>query len=137
MVKPDRLIDVLRRADIVFITVPDTPATRGMMGAAQFAAMKTSSYFIAVSRGTVYSLDALMDNVKRRHLAGAGLDVTDPEPLPPAHPIWQLENVIITPHIAGASNAALPRIVDLLKQNIRLFADGKPLLSVVDKEKGY
>jgi phosphoglycerate dehydrogenase-like enzyme len=137
MVKPDRLNDVLARADVVFITVPDTPATKGMMGAPQFAAMKTSSYFIAVSRGTVYSLDALVDNVKRRHLAGAGLDVTDPEPLPATHPVWQLENVIITPHIAGASNAALPRIVELLKQNIRLFAEGKPLLSVVDKEKGY
>jgi phosphoglycerate dehydrogenase-like enzyme len=137
MVKPDQMDTVLPLADVVFITVPETPTTKGMMGAVQFREMKQGAYFIAVSRGAVYSMDALVEAMSSHHLAGAGLDVADPEPLPSNHPIWKFENVVITPHIAGASDVALARVLELLKENIRHFAVGELLINVVDKDKGY
>jgi len=99
--------------------------------------MKKGSYFIAVSRGKLYSTEALMKALDSKHLAGAGLDVTDPEPLPKDHPLWKFENVVITPHIAGGSDLVQQRRMDLLKENVRRFASGEPLLNVVDKQKGY
>jgi len=137
MVKPNQLDSVLPFADVVFITVPETDATKGMIGAAQFRETKRGAYFIAVSRGSIYSMDGLIEVLTNHHLAGAGLDVTDPEPLPANHPLWKFENVVITPHIAGASDVSLARVVEMLKENIRRFAAGEPLLNVVDKEKGY
>jgi phosphoglycerate dehydrogenase-like enzyme len=137
MVKPNQIDAVLPQADVVFIAVPETPETRGMIGARQFKEMKQGAYFIDVSRAAIFSTDALVQALESRHLAGAGLDVTDPEPLPSNHPLWKFENVVITPHIAGASDSALPRILDLLKKNIALFAADQPLLNVVDKNKGY
>jgi phosphoglycerate dehydrogenase-like enzyme len=137
MVKPDQLDAVLPQADVVFITVPETPTTRGMIGAKQFQEMKQGAIFIAISRGAVYSMDALVEAMTSRHLGGAGLDVTDPEPLPANHPIWKFENVVITPHVAGRSNVAINRVLELLKENIRRFAAGETLLNVVDKDKGY
>jgi D-2-hydroxyacid dehydrogenase (NADP+) len=137
MVKPDQLDAVLAQADVVFVTVPETPATKGMFGAKQFHEMKQGAYFIAVSRGAIYSLDALVEVLTSHHLSGAGLDVTEPEPPPTNHPIWKLENVLITPHIAGLSNVAITRVLPLLQENIRRFAVGEPLLNVVDKDKGY
>ena len=137
MVKPDKMDSVLPQADVVFVTVPETPATKGMIGASQFKEMKQGAYFIVVSRGAVYSMDALVEAMSSHHLAGAGLDVANPEPLPANHPIWKFENVVITPHIAGASDGSMTRVLELLKENIRHFAAGEPLLNVVDKEKGY
>jgi D-2-hydroxyacid dehydrogenase (NADP+) len=137
MVKPSQLDSVLPLADVVFITVPETDTTKGMIGATQFREMKRGAYFIAVSRGTIYSMDGLIESLTNHHLAGAGLDVTDPEPLPANHPLWKIENVVITPHIAGASDVSLARVTEMLKENIRRFAAGEPLLNVVDKEKGY
>jgi D-2-hydroxyacid dehydrogenase (NADP+) len=137
MVKPNQLDSVLPLADVVFITVPETEATKGMIGATQFREMKRGAYFIAVSRGTIYSMDGLIEVLTNHHLAGAGLDVTDPEPLPANHPLWKFENVVVTPHIAGASDVSLARVTEMLKENIRRFAAGEPLLNVVDKEKGY
>ena len=137
MVKPDQIDKVLSLADVVFLTVPETPATKGMMGATQFQEMKRGSYFIAVSRGTVYSMDALVQALSTRRLAGAGVDVTDPEPLPRNHPLWKFKNVVITPHIAGASDRSLSRVLELLRQNIQRFAAGEPLLNTVDRNQGY
>jgi phosphoglycerate dehydrogenase-like enzyme len=137
MVKPNQLDTVLPLADVVFITVPETDTTKGMIGATQFREMKRGAYFVAVSRGTIYSMDGLIEALTNRRLAGAGLDVTDPEPLPANHPLWKFENVVITPHIAGASDVSLVRVTEMLKENIRRFAAGEPLLNVVDKEKGY
>jgi D-2-hydroxyacid dehydrogenase (NADP+) len=136
-VRPNQLDTVLPQADVVFITVPETDATKGMIGSAQFNEMKRGAFFIAVSRGTIYSTDALVEALSSHRLAGAGLDVTNPEPLPANHPLWKFENVVITPHIAGASDVSLSRVVEMLKENIRRFSAGEPLLNVVDKEKGY
>jgi phosphoglycerate dehydrogenase-like enzyme len=136
-VKPNQIDTVLPLADVVFVTVPETPATKGMIGAAQFQEMKRGAYFIAVSRGTVYSMDALVQALASRRLAGAGVDVTDPEPLPRNHPLWKFRNVVITPHIAGASDRSLTRVLELLRENISRFAAGQPLLNTVDKNQGY
>lgn len=137
MVKPNQIDTVLPLADVVFVTVPETPATKGMIGAAQFQEMKRGAYFIAVSRGTVYSMDGLVQALSSRRLAGAGVDVTDPEPLPRNHPLWKFKNVVITPHIAGASDRSLARVLDLLRENINRFAAGESLLNTIDKDKGY
>ena len=108
-----------------------------MMGARQFELLKNGAYFIAVSRGKLYDTGALVKALDSRRLAGAGLDVTDPEPLPKGHPLWKFDNVIITPHIAGGSDRVQERRMDLLRENLRRFAADEPLLNVVDKEAGY
>ena len=92
---------------------------------------------IAVSRGGLYDLNALVKALDSKRLAGAGVDVTDPEPLPKGHALWKFDNAIITPHIAGRSDKDRARMVGTIKENIRRFAEGKPLLNVVDKQKGY
>lgn len=137
IVKPGQLDTVLPLADVVFVTAPETDETRGMIGATQFQEMKPGAYFIAVSRGALYSTDALVKALASKRLAGAGLDATDPQPLPGNSPLWKFKNVVITPHIAGSSDGALTRVIQLLQANIRLFAAGQPLLNVVDKDKGY
>jgi phosphoglycerate dehydrogenase-like enzyme len=137
VLKPDRLHDLLPRADVLFLAAPLTPATKGLIGARELALLGKGARVINVSRGELLVTDALVQALSEGRLAGAGLDVTDPEPLPPGHPLWAFENVIITPHIAGASDQVLRRRVDLVKENVRRFARGLPLLNVVDKRKGY
>ena len=137
MVYPDRLDEVLPKADVVFVSAPHTPESEGMIGAKQFKEMKQGAYFIAVSRGKLYDTNALVKALDSRRLAGAGLDVTNPEPLPKGHPLWKFGNVVITPHIAGQSDQVQTRRMELIKENIARFARGAPLLNVVDKKKGY
>jgi phosphoglycerate dehydrogenase-like enzyme len=137
VVKPDQLNEVVPEADVVFISAPHTPLSHKMMGAQQFDLMKKDSYFIAVSRGGLYDLNALVKALDSKQLAGAGVDVTDPEPLPKGHALWKFDNAIITPHIAGRSDKDNARMVGTIKQNIQRFVDGKPLINVVDKQKGY
>ena len=134
---PDRLETVLPEADVVFISAPHTPQTEGMIKAPQFAKMKKGVLFIAVSRGKIYDAMALADAIKSGHVAAAGLDVTDPEPLPKGHPLWKTGRVIITPHIAGRSDGEGPRYFEIYKDNLVRFAKGEPLRHTVDKEKGY
>jgi D-2-hydroxyacid dehydrogenase (NADP+) len=137
VVKPDEFDDVIPQADVVFLSTPDTPQSHKMMGARQFELMKKNSYFIAVSRGGIYDMNGLVKALDEKRLAGAGVDVTDPEPLPKEHPLWRFENAIITPHIAGRSDQDAGRMITTLKENTRRFVEGKPLLNVVDKQKGY
>lgn len=137
VVPPDRLDSVIPEADVIFISAPDSPASRGMIGPQQFALMKKGAYLIVVSRGRLYDTDALVNAVQTGKLAGVGLDVTNPEPLPPGHALWKFPNVIITPHIAGQSDNVQARRVELMKENIRRFVNGERLLNVVDKDKGY
>ena len=137
IVTPDRLHELLPQADVVFMSAPHTKQTEGMMGAAEFGMMKKGSYFIAVSRGKTYDSNALVKALDEKRLSGAGLDVTNPEPLPAGHPLWKFPNVVITPHIAGQSDVVNTRRVPLVQENIRRFLAGKPMLNVVDKQKGY
>jgi phosphoglycerate dehydrogenase-like enzyme len=134
---PDRLDSVLPEADVVFISAPHTALTEKAFKAEQFAEMKKGVLFIAVSRGKIYDAMALADALKSGRVAGAGLDVTDPEPLPKGHPLWTTGRVIITPHIAGRSDGEGPRYFEIFKDNITRFSRGEPLRHTVDKEKGY
>ena len=137
VVKPDQLDEVIPSADVVFISAPHTPLSHKMMGAKQFELMKRDSYFIAVSRGGIYDMNGLVKALDSKRLAGAGVDVTDPEPLPKGHALWKFDNAIVTPHIAGRSDKDRARMVGTISENIRRFADGRPLLNVVDKQNGY
>jgi phosphoglycerate dehydrogenase-like enzyme len=134
---PDRLDTLLPEADVVFISAPHTPESEKMMGAKQFALMKKGAYFICVSRGKLYDMAALVNALETKQLAGAGVDVTDPEPLPKGHPLWKFENVVITPHIAGRSDGRGGRYLALFKENLRRFSADEQLVNVVDKQKGY
>jgi len=137
VVKPDQLDEVLPEADFLFISAPHTEKSHKMMGAREFELLKPKSYFVAVSRGGIYDMNALVKALDSKRLAGAGVDVTDPEPLPRGHPLWKFNNVVITPHIAGRSDHDHERMTGTVKENIRRFVDGKPLVNVVDKQKGY
>src|SRR5207302_1954150 len=97
VVPPDQLDSVIPLADVVFISAPHTAKSEGMMGAKEFELMKKGSYFIAVSRGKVYNAGGLVKALDEGRIAGAGLDVVDPEPLPKGHPLWKFKNVVITP----------------------------------------
>jgi len=137
IVKPDHLDEVIPQADVVFISAPHTAQSHKMIGPRQFEMMKQHSYFVAVSRGGLYDMNALLKALDEKRLAGAGVDVTDPEPLPPGHPLWKFDNVIITPHVAGRSDHDRERMTDTIKENLKRFVAGEPLLNVVDKQKGY
>jgi phosphoglycerate dehydrogenase-like enzyme len=137
VVKPDQLDEVLPQADVVFISTPHTEKSHKMMGAHEFELLKPHSYFVAVSRGGIYDMGGLVKALDSKVLAGAGVDVTDPEPLPKGHALWKFNNVVITPHIAGRSDRDNERMVGTIKENIKRFVDGKPLINVVDKQKGY
>lgn len=140
-VAPDRLDEVLPAADVVFLAAPLTRASQGMMGPKQFGLMKQNSYFIAVSRGRIYDVGSLLKALETKRLAGAGVDVTDPEPLPRGHPLWKMPNVIITPHYAGVSDpyplGEHGRNEKLYIENLKRFAAGERLLNIVDKGEGY
>jgi phosphoglycerate dehydrogenase-like enzyme len=137
IVKPDQLDAVLPEADVLFMSAPHTVASHRMIGPKQFGLMKPKSYFVAVSRGGTYDLDALVAGLQSGRLAGAGVDVTDPEPLPKGHPLWKCPNAIITPHIAGRSDKDRARMIGTIRENLRRFGEGRPLVNVVDKVKGY
>jgi len=137
VVKPDQLDDVLPQADVVFISFPDTPKSHKMMGTHEFELMKKDSYFIAVSRGGIYDMNGLVKALDEKRLAGAGVDVTDPEPLPKGHALWKVETVIITQPMAGGSDQDAVRMIGTIKDNVGRFVEGKPMLIVVDKRKGY
>jgi phosphoglycerate dehydrogenase-like enzyme len=137
VVKPDQVNEVLPQADVVFMAAPHTPMSHKMLGPSQFEVMKKGSYFIAVSRGGTYDLNSLVKALDSQKLAGAGVDVVDPEPLPKGHPLWKFNNVIITPHIAGRSDQDQGRMLGTVKANIARFAEGKPLINVVNKQAGY
>jgi D-2-hydroxyacid dehydrogenase (NADP+) len=137
VVKPDQLDEVLPQADVVFISAPHTEKSHKMVGPAQFELMKQGAYFIAVSRGGIYDLPALVKGLDSKKLAGAGVDVTDPEPLPADHALRKFPNAVVTPHIAGRSDKDEARMVGTIRENIIRFCDGKPLINVIDKKKGY
>jgi D-2-hydroxyacid dehydrogenase (NADP+) len=137
IVFPDRVDSVLPLADAVFMCAPETSASRKMMGPRQFRLMKPKAYFICVSRGGLYSMDGLVEALETGKLAGAGVDVTDPEPLPKGHALWKFDNVVITPHVATQCDGEFLRQMELLKDNLARFARGERLRNLVDKRKGY
>jgi phosphoglycerate dehydrogenase-like enzyme len=134
--RPDAFHRLLPRADVIASAVPLTPLSRGVIGAKEFGMMKRGTILINVSRGGVVDTGALVEALDRGQVAAAGLDVTDPEPLPVGHPLWT-RNVIITPHSAGQSPGGQRRAHELFRENLRRFATGEMLLNIVDKKAGY
>ena len=135
--KPEKLMDLLPKADVVVLACLLTSETRGLMGAKQFAAMKKTAYLINIARGGSVKTAYLTAALEKKQIAGAGLDVTDPEPLPKGHPLFKLSNAVISPHIGGQSPEGMERQWRLWRENLRRFVAGERLLCVVDKEKGY
>jgi phosphoglycerate dehydrogenase-like enzyme len=133
----DEVNELVQQADVVINTAPLTERTRGMFDATFFDAMKPSAYFVSVGRGASTVTADLVEALSSGKLAGAGLDVTDPEPLPEGHPLWSMPRVIITPHTAGRSDKGRERLFLLVLENLKRYVAGEPMLSVVDIEKGY
>ncbi len=133
----DRLEDVLAASDVVFIACPYTPQTERLIDERAFRLMKNSAFLINTARGPIVDEAALADALESGEIAGAGLDVFETEPLPETSPLWELENVIITTHSAGASNFRPQRTVDFFCENLRRFVAGVPLLNETDRNVGY
>ena len=133
----DGLRSLLERSDVVILCCPSTPKSRGMIAAEQFSQMKRGAYLVNVARGKLVQTDALVDALRQEKIAGAGLDVTDPEPLPADHALWRVPNVVVTSHIAGRSQFSWERVQRVFVDNATRFTRGWPMLNVVDKRKGY
>lgn len=133
----DRLPELLKKSDYVVIAAPLTPETRTLFRRPIFQQMKTSGILINIGRGAIVDLVDLTQALQDGDLAGAALDVCDPEPLPSDHPIWKMPNVIITPHVAAASRRIAERHLETLLENIRCFVKGEPPRTIVDKRAWY
>jgi phosphoglycerate dehydrogenase-like enzyme len=130
------LNDLAASADVIVNALPATDATLDLFDAEFFSKVKAGAIFINVGRGKTVVTDDLIAALESGRISGAGLDVTAPEPLPASSPLWQRDDVIITPHIAS-SGGELERHAVLLRENVRRYIAGEPLLNVVDPKKGY
>lgn len=137
MAGPDQLLDVLPEADFVVLTVPLTQETEGMIGERELRAMKETAYIINIGRGKTIDQAALLRALQEGWIAGAGLDVTEPEPLPADSPLWDMPNVIITPHYSGLTPYYNERALEIFLDNLKRYQAGEPLFNVVDKTLGY
>lgn len=137
VVGPDALHALLAWADFVVLAMPLTDETRGLIDAAALASMKPSAFLINVARGEVVDDDALAAALSAGKIAGAALDVFDPEPLPASHPYWSLPNVVLTPHVSGYTPRYFELAMSLFEDNLGRFLSGRPLRNVVDKDLGY
>jgi phosphoglycerate dehydrogenase-like enzyme len=131
------LLELAAKADVVVNSLPLTPQTTGLFDIAFFSSMKPTAYFINVGRGKSVVTDDLMAALLEGRIAGAGLDVTEPEPLPSDHPLWHQPNVIITPHISAGSDLRSERLWIVMRENLRRYVAGERMLSVVDIDRGY
>jgi phosphoglycerate dehydrogenase-like enzyme len=129
--------ELLSQSDYVILAAPLTPATRGLMNSARFAKMKPDGCLINVSRGALVDEAALGQALREKKIGGAALDVFAQEPLPPDSPLWDLENLIITPHTAALTEKLWERHYKLFSENLRRYIAQQPLLAVVDKQRGY
>jgi phosphoglycerate dehydrogenase-like enzyme len=133
----DDLTDVVPEADFVVLAAALTPQTRGLFDADMLGQMRPDAWIVNVARGPLIETDALVAALERRSLAGAALDVTDPEPLPDGHPLWTLENALVTPHVANTWAMAVPELAALVRRNVAAWRRGEDLEGVVDPELGY
>ncbi|MFG1647130.1 NAD(P)-dependent oxidoreductase, partial [Amycolatopsis sp. NPDC049252] len=124
------LPSLLPEADIVVLVLPDTPATRGLLGAPELAALPDGALVVNVGRGTAIDTGALLAQTRAGRLRAA-LDVVDPEPLPSDHPLWTVPGVVLTPHIAGGSASFYPRAKKLAGEQLRRYVRGEELLNLV------
>ncbi len=127
----------LALADVVVLALAVTPETEGVIGAAQLAAMKPDAWIVNLARGVHIDTDALVDALRTESIGGACLDVTDPEPLPDGHPLWDLENCIITPHVGNTPEMGLDLLAERVTENVGRYHRGEELLGPVDLDLGY
>ena len=131
------LSEVISEVDFVVLAAATTSETEGLLDEAMFARMNPSAWLINVARGALVDTDALVDALQRGVIGGAALDVTTPEPLPEGHPLWELDDCIITPHIANTWVMGLPALCSLIERNVAHFVAGEPLEATVDPKLGY
>ncbi|GAA2093106.1 D-isomer specific 2-hydroxyacid dehydrogenase family protein [Microlunatus panaciterrae] len=132
-----QLDEALPDADVVMLAAALTEQTRGMFAARQFELMKPTAWLINIARGPIVVTDDLVTALRTGAIAGAGIDVTDPEPLPDGHPLWELDNCLITPHTADTFEMIQPMLATRVEENVRLLREGAPLAGVVDPDKSY
>ena len=137
LLPPKRLKQMLAASDFIVVCVPLTPETRHIIGKSELDAMRPSAVLINVGRGHLIDEKALIRALEKKQIAGAGLDVTYTEPLPKDSPLWRLDNVILSPHISGDMEDYMLRATGVFCENLRRYLDGKKLLNVVDRKKGY
>jgi phosphoglycerate dehydrogenase-like enzyme len=132
-----RLDEVLGEASFVVLAAPGSPTTRHMIDAGRLARMRSDAWLVNVGRGSLVDTDALVDALRERRIGGAALDVTDPEPLPTGHPLWDFDDVIITPHVGTTKGAERRLYTQRVRDNVARFAAGEELLGLVDPDAGY
>lgn len=137
VVTMEDLPKVLAAADAVILALPLTPATRGLIGAKELATMGPDAWLVNVGRGPLVDTAALLDALSDSAIGGAGLDVTDPEPLPEGHPLWTMPNVILTPHVGATGLMSAGPFSCRVGENLRRWRAGRPLLGLVDPDAGY
>ncbi len=135
----EKLDKLIPRADVVVLCLPSTKDTNKIFGKQKIELMKKTSFLINVGRGSAVDTNALSDALYAEKIAGAALDVTDPEPLPSDHPIWDAPNTVITPHISGGWEVPenTKRVLAIVYENLRRYEKGQPLINIVDRKTGY
>jgi len=137
IVPPERLAEIAAEADYIAVCAPLTTRTRGAISRDVLARMKPTAWVVNIARGPIIDETALVDALRERRIGGAALDALATEPLPADSPLWSFENVVITPHSSNSSPNVRPRTIALIRENLRRFKVGEPLLNVVDLEAGY
>jgi len=137
VLEADRFADALPGADLVVLALALTPETEGMFSSSEFGLMEDHAWIVNVARGRHIVTDDLVSALRDGTIGGAGLDVTDPEPLPDDHPLWTLPNCIITPHVGNTPEMAEPLLAERVTENVRRFARGDELIGLVDVDAGY
>jgi phosphoglycerate dehydrogenase-like enzyme len=133
----ERLPELLAQSDVVLASCPYTPETRHLINRERLALMKPTAILVNIARGGIVDEVALADALRGEKLAGAGLDVTEIEPLPPDSPLWDVPNLVISPHCAGVSSHRMRKLIEFFCENLRRYQRGQALLNVVDQRKGY
>jgi phosphoglycerate dehydrogenase-like enzyme len=137
IVPPEQFADVAREADYIAVCAPLTDRTRGAVSRDVIKNMKPTAWLVNIARGQIIDDEALLDALRQKRIGGAALDALAPEPLPADSPLWGFENVIVTPHSSNSSPNVRPRTIALIRENLRRYKVGEPLLNVVDIEAGY
>jgi phosphoglycerate dehydrogenase-like enzyme len=136
-VEPHRLVEVCADTDALVLALALTPETVGLVDAELLAHLPPHAWLVNVARGAHVRTDALTEALAAGRLAGAVLDVTEPEPLPADHPLWTQPNCLITPHVACTQQLGRPYLLERVAENVRRFRDGRPLLGAIDPVAGY
>jgi phosphoglycerate dehydrogenase-like enzyme len=134
---PEKLIDMLAGCDVVVVAAPFTSETNGLIGETELRAMKPTAYIINVARGAIIQEAVLIQALEEGWIAGAGLDVFEKEPLPADSKLWDLDNVIVSAHIAGRREHITPVMTDLFCRNLRRYLSGDEMINLVDKQRGF